>query len=374
MARGHWITALTSLALVGQPGCDTDDCPVGQVRYDGECVDVIPTDTTPQCGPGTYLHGGVCWADPAAVCGANTEVVYVTDASGVETREFFCEGQQVTDVPPCPASPDGQLICVSGRARFLMDPANPCNLLQTAITFGADATALEVAIYNPMAYAGDPTTPPLGVAEVNPQTGTWKVENIEVPSQGFIAVTLRSKAPATGFVLTGYPYAATAGFNLEEVAAYGITADQNTAWSAALGDAALAAAVNCNAGDTLWDCGTWVGVFGYVPDDGALHPLEGIVPRNGSAAPLPALPLSNTFYLDDTCEGFVQPATLAASYTTGTGVVFMPGATLSTFGGTCADLTPDSECETGGYTFAPGTGGAAPQAIFVQLQVPEGLE
>lgn len=374
MARAYWMTALTSLALLAGPGCKTDDCPVGQVLYNGACVDVIPSDTTPECGPGTYLHGDMCWADPEAVCGPNTEVVYVIDASGVETREFFCEGQQVTDVPPCPASPDGQLICVSGRARYLMDPANPCNLLQTTITFGADATELEVAIYNPMTYAGDPTAPPLGVADVNPVNGTWKVENIEVPTLGVLALTVRSKAPATGFVLTGYPYEVAPGLNLEEVDAYGITVHQNATWSAAMGDTALAAALNCSAGDTLWDCGAWVGVFGHVADDGTLHTLAGVVPRNGSVAPLPELPTSNTFYLDDSCEDFVQPATLAESYTTSTGVVFMPGATLSTFGGTCADLTPDSACETEGYTFAPSTGGAVPQAIFVQLKVPEVIE
>jgi len=375
MHRFHWMTILTSLVMGS--GCNTDDCPVGQVLYEGECVDVIPSnDGSLECGPGTYENLGICWANPEEVCGPNTEVVFVLDASGVETRAFYCEGQRISDVPPCPDSTDGT-ICVSGWAKYLMDPANPCKIMETVITFGPDATQVEVAVYDPLAYASasDPTTvAPLGVTEVNSVDGTWKVENIDVPASGFIAAVVRSIDPGTEFIFTGYPYPAAAGVNIEETSAFGVTADQNTAWSAAIGDAAIAGANNCSAGDTLFDCGTWVGVFGYEQDNGGITFLEGMVPRNGVGEPPPEIPITNAFFLDDTCEDFVQPATLAESYTGSNGVVFMPGAQLSNFMGTCADLTPDSECETESYTFEPRLGGAAPQAIFVQLEYPENLE
>jgi hypothetical protein len=376
MHRNSWTTILTSLVLILGSGCNKDDCPTGQVLYEGACVDVIPThDGTPVCGVGTYENLGYCYADPDAVCGPNTEVVWVEDASGVQTREFYCEGQRVTDVPPCPEATVNGPICVSGWAKYLMDPDDPCGIMETIIAFGPDATAIEVAIYDPLAYATNPSTPPLGVSEVNSENGTWKVENIVVPATNFLAVVVRSIDPFTEFIFTGFPYAAAPGSNLEEVNGYGITADQNSTWSASIGDAAIAGANNCVSGDTLFDCGTWVGVFGFERDNGSINLLEGIAPRNGAGTPPPQIPISNTFYLNDTCDGFSQPTSLAESYTGSTGVIFMPGAQLGAFTGTCADLTPDSECETEQYTFdLARLGGAAPQAIFVQLEYPVGLE
>jgi hypothetical protein len=371
MYRNFGMTILTSLALVLVSGCNENDCPVGQVLYEGECVDVIGQD--PECGPGTYSDEGVC-RPHEDICGPNTEVVWVLDDNGLATEEFYCEGQRITAVPACPESPDGALICVSGWAKYLMDPTHPCNLMETLITF--DSTELEVAVFDPLAYAINPNTQPLGVTEVDPFTGTWKVENIAVPATKFIAVVVRSIDPLTEFIFTGYPYPASNGQNIEEISAYGITADQNTAWSAAIGDTAIAGANNCTSGDSLFDCGTWIGVFGYEKDDGSISFLEGIVPRNGVPDPIlmPEIPITNTFYLDDTCEGFVQPSTLAESYTGSLGMVFMPGAQLSNFNGTCADLDPDSECEAESYEFDSRLGGAAPQAIFVQLEYPAGLE
>jgi len=365
---------LASLALIWAAGCNTDDCPVGQVLYEGVCVDVIGQD--PECGPGTWNDQGVC-RPHEDVCGANTEVVWVQDASGVPTGEFYCEGQRITDVPACPESPDGALICVSGWAKYLMDPDNPCNIMESAIVFGPDATQIEVAVYDPLAYASasDPSTvTPLGVTEVDPITGTWKVENIVVPATKFIAVVVRSIDPGTEFIFTGYPYSAADGINLEEINAFGVTDAQNNAWSAAIGDAGIAGANGCSSGDTLFDCGTWIGVFGYEQDNGSITFLEGIVPRNGAGTPPPEIPVTNTFYLDDTCEAFTQPANLTDSYTGGNGVIFMPGASLSNYTGTCSDEVADSECNANDYEFPLRLGGAAKQAIFVQLEYPTGLE
>ncbi len=373
MHRFFWMTILTSLALGIGAGCNDSDCPVGQVLYEGECVDVIGQD--PECGPGTYNDQGVC-RPHEDVCGANTEVVWILDENDVPTGEFHCVGQASTNVPPCPESPDGQVICVSGWAKYFQDPDNPCNIMETPILFGPDATQLEAAVYDPLAYASAPDpsqVAPLGVAEVDPVTGTWKIENISVPATAFIAVAIRSIDPGTEFIFTGYPYPAAPGINIEEISAYGITEDQNAAWSAAIGDSAIAAANGCSSGDTLFDCGTWIGVYGYERENGGITFLEGITPLNGSTPP-PPIPITNTFYMDTSCEDFVQPGSMADSYTTGTGVVFMPGATLSSFSGECSSEVADSECNTSSYEFPERLGGAAPQAIFVQLEYPEGLE
>ncbi len=374
MYRVLLTTVFASGVLLGLPACGESDCPVGQVLYDGECVDLVGSD--PQCGPGTYNDNGIC-RPHEDLCGINTEVVWVVDASGIPTGEFHCEGQSTSDVPPCPDSPDGQLICVSGWAKYFQDPESPCDIMQTPILFGPDATQIEVAVYDPLAYAAAPdpsTVAPLGVADVDPVSGTWKVEDITVPATNFIAVVVRSIEPGTEFIFTGFPYEAAPGVNLEKVNAYGITDAQNASWSAAIGDSAIAGASNCTSGDTLYDCGTWIGVFGYENEGGSISFLEGVVPLNGSGTPPPPIPISNMFFLDDSCEDFVQPASATDSYTTSTGVAFMPGANLGNFSGTCSDQVADSECNTSGYEFPVRLGGAAPQAIFVQLEYPVGHE
>jgi len=69
--------------------------------------------------------------------------------------------------------------------------------------------------------------------------------------------------------------------------------------------------------------------------------------------------------------------TLAENFTNETGAVLFPTASLSNFTGSCADLEPDSVCETSGtsgYVWPIRLGGAAPNAIFVQLMYPEGFE
>ena len=368
MTRSFFNIMVSGLVLVAWTGCADDPCPVGQVELNGECVDLVTGDGTPLCSPLTTLIDGQCWP-VEEVCGPNTELVWVVDEFGVQTNEFYCEGKGGENRPPeCPEQ-SGDLICVNGWARYFLDPADPTasKVMQTMITH--DTTTVEVRVYDPMAYAIDSSTPPLAVAEVNPTNGTFMVEGIAVPSTEFIALVVMPVGDGTGWVFTGFPYSASTGVNVTEADAIGITEAQNEAWSAAVGDTALTAA-GCAAGSTFHSCGTWIGLFGYMDENHALTTIQGVTPLNG-ADPMPIIPIRRSFYMSDTYDGFEQPATDADSFTNGTGIIFAARSTLGNFSGRCATGT---ECETAGFSFPVRLGGAATNAIFVQLEYPIGYE
>jgi len=364
MVRTRWAIMLAGLFLLPGVGCiDHGPCPFGQVRVDGECTDLVG-DASAICGVGTYYnpHDDACYADPAEVCGPATEVQWVLDDNGQPTASFVCHGTgNIVEPPACPDAEPGGNICVNGFIKYLMDPDDPTKFMETSATF--DQPTVTVLVYDPIAYATNPHAAPLGEnTVVVPEDGTFKVENIPVPTTGFVALVVEDD-PSTGqdnFAFTGYAYEAAAGVNLIKVDAYTVSQAQNTAWSDTIGQSALTGG-GCAAGDTLMDCATWIGVYGYREDDGSLVTIEGAVPYK-----LPsAVPGEKVFFLNDDYASF----TPGPGSTTSTGVAFYVTGALGQYGGQCAPGTP---CDTAGYTWAGKTGGAAPGAIFVELMEPDG--
>jgi hypothetical protein len=366
LARALGATWVACLLFVGVTGCESDPCPPGQVEQNGECVDVTG-DASAICGAGTYLVDGACRPDPEQVCGQGTEVQWVLDENGQPTYDFICLGTgDIVEPPECPAATPGGPICVNGFIKWLLDPDDPSQALSSLAQF--ESPTVSVKVYDPLLYASNPNVAPLGVGEVIHADGTFRVEDIEVPSTGFVALVVddADETGADDFVFTGFAYSATAGQNLENADAYATSAAQNTAWSDAIGSTALEGA-GCGAGDTLFDCGTWVGVFGYHEDD-ELAFIEGAQPQKFPGPSV--LPAESIFYLDEDYESFLP----GPGSTTSTGMVFYPSATLGNYTGECAADTP---CDSAGYTWNQSTGttgGAAPSAIFVQLMEPEGLD
>jgi hypothetical protein len=352
--------------------CGEDECPLGSVEFEGQCVTLVGRDGGLACGPGTEVVNGQCWPTEA-VCGPNTDPVW-EEVDGVRTGVLICVGKSGTDQPPeCPESVGGT-ICVNGWVRYLADPDDPSKMMTTLIT--SDATLVEVRVYDPLAYAANSSVAPLATAQVNPENGTFMVSGIVVPVTGFIALAVVDYEEGGGaeFVFTGFPYPALAGTNIEGVAGYAVTAAQNEAWSAAIGGGLTSAGCALDR-QTLHACGTWIGVFGFMDEEGALTQLPGVVPRNGGGNPPPAIPNTKVFFPSAAWDGFSQPATPEENYTNETGTVLFPTASLSQFTGSCADLDPDSACEAGGYFWPPPRlGGAAPNAIFVQLMYPDGYQ
>lgn len=373
MHRTLFATLLASLLVVAAAGCEKEPCPPGQVEYDGECVDVIRDATDLGCGYGTTPVDGVCRPDPDVVCGPGTEVVFEFDEQNQPTGNFYCQGTGSGALPPeCPAPTPGGPICLNGYIRYLIDPEDPAKILETLAQF--DSPTLKVVVYDPLSYATNPNTPPLGVGEVIPADGTFRVENVAVPGTGFLALVVEDddSTGADDFVFTGFAYKGAAGVNLEGIDAYTVTATQNTAWSTAIGMASYNAA-NCQPGGTnesLYHCGTWVGVFGYGSSEEGFTFIEGVTPEK-FAGPAVIAP-DRVWYLGLDHDSFVPGTT--QNYTNATGIAFHPGARLGNYTGICAAGT---SCETDGYTWDQVngyTGGAAANAIFVQLMEPEGFE
>jgi hypothetical protein len=182
-----------------------------------------------------------------------------------------------------------------------------------------------------------------------------------------LVLTDHPDSPTPGsFVFTGFAYEGAAGVNLTEVSAYAITAAQNQAWTATIGDAALQGA-GCAAGDDLVACGTWVALYGY-GGPGSLTQIEGVQPlRYPGPSPLS---IDKTFLLDSDHQSFIQPGSPAESCTTTTGIVFYPTASLGVYGGQCCAGAP---CEQSGYLWSDDAqGGASPGAIFLQIMEPQG--
>lgn len=378
MHRTLWKTLCMSLLLVPVSGCTDDPCPPGQVEYDGECVDLIPPDEI-NCGPGTYYLSAQneCRPDPA-LCGAGTEPIFLLDEEGLPTYDFYCKGiggGDLPDPPECPVAEPGGNICLNGWIRYLLDPENPTRVMRSLARF--ESPSVKVVVYDPLAYNSNPSVAPLGVGEVIHEDGTFRVENVSVPSTGFLALVVvdDEESGAENFVFTGFAYGGAAGVNLEYIDAYTVTAEQNTSWTEALGGQASITAAGCPNGastESLYHCGTWVGVFAHGEPNSGFTFIEGVQPQKFPGPNL--LPLNAAFYLGEDYDSFVVPASDAESHTNSTGIVFHPGARLGMYSGKCAEGSP---CETAGYTWDQGlgtTGGSAPRAIFVQILRPLGYE
>lgn len=370
MVRTSWAILLAGLFVLPGVGCgDRSPCPLGQVRVDGECTDLVG-DASAICGAGTYYnaHDDSCYADPAEICGPGTEVEFVLDDDGLPTTSFICRGTgNIVEPPECPEAQPGGPICINGVIRYLMDPDDPTKFMETPAVF--DHPTVTVRVYDPLQYATNPNVAPLGEnTVVVPGDGTFKVENIPVPTAGFVAVVVDDdeSTGADDFSFTGYAYSGAAGVNLLKVDAFAVSQAQNQAWSDTIGQSTLTSA-GCAAGDTLMDCATWIGVFGYRDADGNLVTIEGAVPTK-FPGPQP-IAGERVFFLNDDYASF----TPGPGATTSTGVAFYVTASLGSYAGECAAGSP---CESEGYSWpaAGTTGGSAPGALFVQLMEPQGLE
>lgn len=377
------VVLVAAVAVLGA-GCDPLKCGEGTREEDGRCVptSLWTTDGGVHCGTGTILVGNEC-VPTEDLCGEFTRAVPLLDEEGNPTGGFLCVGEEPSahEKPPeCPEVTTPGRICVNGYVRWLLDDNG--KLLETVLgdPEGSDATTLEVRVYDPLLYSVNSNVAPLAVGEVSPRNGTFRVENVQVPATGFIALVVDEddSAPEDIFAFAGIPYAA-GGANLLEVTAVAISQAQAEAWTEAMGGDAALAAAGCAAPfgggfRTLSTCGTWIGVFdsGVQGDPQGL--VEGVVPYFASSA----IADSQTFYLGyqggeavfDVAEAGVvwSDGDGPHEHTGRLGTVFVPGATLGNFGGVCAPGTP---CEEAGCSFPlDQTGGAAKGALFVQYVFP----
>ena len=346
--------------------CHTIECGEGTVELDGVCVPVNFPDATggPHlCAPGSHWSAdqAKCFVDPDAVCGRGTEVKW-----NDEHTEFWCESTGEPELPECPESTGP--ICINGRLRYLIDPADPTKFLTTEIRDASLLEQLEIVFYDPLEYASvGSDAVPLGVATID-ETGAFIGTNLSVPSQGYVGLVVRDKnwvpgADAVLFPFTGYAYKATPNVNIENSIGVVLTKDQITAFSDALPAGFITSA--CSAGD-VYGCGTWIGIY---REKVSQLPVSGVNPFYGTNV---AIPKQSIAFLDKDPSGrhtILTPGT-ERDYTSDTGVVLYFGAELTNYFGMCDMMVPEAESRCQQWEMEYGKsmqGGSAQKAMFVQF-------
>jgi len=348
------------LALAFAPGCNPVKCGAGTRERDGRCVplSVVQGDGGLHCGLGTVLVADEC-VPSEDLCGPYTKAVPVFDDAGVPTG-FVCKGQGSTEMPTCPDEfgPNGEF-CITGQAAYLVDDQG--NYMTTPLAdanASPDATWVSIKVYDPIEYVQDPTAAvPLGSGQVDPKTGYFRLINVAVPGNPFVAIALDDLDEQAQNLLgqVGTPYDAKGYHNLEGVTAFAITTDQIQDWTTKIGGDAALAQTGCPApqggGDRdLLQCGAWVGIYrkGDQSDPGDL--VEGVAPVAGISST--KLDPNTTWYLgidadgnvvfDDPTQGVVWSDDQGPHEWTGMlGAVVHPHAEVLQYSGTCS---PDSPC------------------------------
>lgn len=267
----------------------------------------------------------------------------------------------------CLEAEPGGPVCFVGSLRYLSDPEDPTRLLERLV-LDLPAGSLSVAAYDPLSLASNPNSPPLAVGVVDHARGYFRIEDVPVPSTGFVAVVVQDQAgaPESLLVPTATFLQAQSGVHPPYHSAYVILRDQEEAWSASIGAAALEAA-QCFPGQSLVSCGTLLGVYGHgVPPSYTL--IEGVQPLrlHGSQQ----VPLESTFILGSDGESFILPTTVQECGTTALGTAFLVDAPLGYYSARCLEDTP---CAESGFTWDTdigSTGGAIHGFMVVQIFPP----
>jgi len=359
------ISFILSLGLFGA-ACHQIECGEGTVELDGVCVPVNFPDATggPHlCAPGSHWSADMarCFVDPSAVCGRGTEVKWNEDET-----EFWCESTGEPELPECPESTGP--ICINGRLRYLVDPADPTKFLSTEIRDASLLAQLEIVFYDPLEYAAvGSEADPLGTATIDPETGAFIGTNIAVPSQGYVGLVVRDKDWVPGqepilFPFTGYAYKASPNVNIENSFGVVITKEQIEQFQAALPEGFITTA--CALGD-MYNCGTWIGIF---RERTTAQLVSGVIPYWGTNFKIPA---NRMAFLDKDGNGrhTVLTAGTERGYTSDTGTVFYFGAELTNYFGLCdLMLDPaDSLCLQWEMEYSKSLqGGSAQKTMFVQ--------
>ncbi|MGM0596124.1 MAG: hypothetical protein ACQES9_03715 [Myxococcota bacterium] len=364
-------TVLTSLPiLIVFISCHELECGEGTVEKNGVCVNIQFPDNdggAEMCAPGTHWNPnlGKCFVDPDQVCGSGTEIVWSEDGN-----EFTCESTGQGSLPECPEPGQDGSICINGYIRHFVDPSQKSSFMTNIIEDPAMLTNMEIAVYDPLDYASvGAESVPLGIATIDATNGTFIATDIQIPSQGYVALVTRDlgwtrDATPANWVFTGFAYKATAGVNLIDTDAVAVSATTLEEWRQDIPSEFISDA--CQYGD-IFECGTWIGVYKDENPDNDMF-INGVKPYYKTNTQIPPEKIA---FLDKNESGEYSVLTPGTDrvYTSETGVVMYFGAELTKYFGLC-DYTLDEEesrCLEYGFNF-PKTlqGGSSSRALFVQ--------
>lgn len=402
------VASLAAMVICGpcsckheSPGaCDYRQCGTWEGQGCGTCADFEFCDDHGQCrqaclGRQCGLWHGVSCGDCAGVencvlgqcynvCDNRCGLLQGMDCGECSSFDEICSADGYCtscEPPPCPEEfgPAGE-VCINGCAYWLMDEDRGVFMTSRMWDTSApeDATSIVVKAYDALLYAQDPqSTPPLGIGEVDPVFGTFRILDVAIPGTGFIALVLDDLDDdmEDRFATTGVSNIGSPNQHLEGVAAFGVTRDQEAEWTAAIGGDAALELIGCpeppgGGPRTLLTCGTWVALFVSFALNG---PVEGVrlyepsEPISAEKTFYPGINADGELVFDDPTEGVVWSDDQGPHEWTGIlGAVFYTTASLGNMTGECVQGTP---CSDVGCIFMEHIGGTIPGIFSVQYML-----
>lgn len=313
-------------------------CGSGTVEQNGECVAAQPISTHCDLDAGDEVIDGICVPStvPPLICGDGTSF---DPASG----KCKATAGSPTGCSTVCSAPNATTVCITGTVKDFVT--------QAAVVDPAERSQLKIRVYDPIAFATNPTgTQPLAVADIE-DMGCFVADGVVRPSSGLIALAVDdADNTASGpdqFVTMGIGAQLQPSKNVSGVSAFRLLNTQLDAWQAQIG-AGLPA--GCNG---LRGCGMWIGHY----LDAMGMPVTNARPTRPGDDPAP----DNVF-----CFGADRTTLTAGDVTGATGLCAISPDTVESHGGACAT----GGCMCGSVPCSPqwptATGGTTPGVVFYQ--------
>lgn len=282
------VFALVAIAPVTlSSSCVEIECGEGTREVDGACVPADEAVGPASCGEGTVLGpDGKCESVNDSICGDNAERRF-----NEETGLWECVGtggDGCGSPRQCPAPVAGR-ISVCGRLRNVEDNTPIGDQESPPVDCAEDgaptdrACALQMRFYDALAFAGNPSTPPLTVNTLSIDScGRFVANDVPVPSLGFVGIGVDDAVGAPDlYRLTGVAFGTVSpGSVYNNQTTYVLEVATDEAWSEAV----------LPPGDTFAELGAVMMLFktGTTPSPDVQIEVAGSIP-----------PAANTFFFDD---------------------------------------------------------------------------
>jgi hypothetical protein len=231
-----------ALALAPVASCSSLECGENTIERDGRCVAEV-AQPGGECGPGTVYNPtsmrceSSLFNDGGGICGANTTVLI--DDAGVRTCVGTGGGGGDCSQPlPCTAPTGANNLSLCGRVYELED-SKPLDDGRTDT--GEPWKTIELRVYDPIAFIGNPSSPPI-VKALPDSCGRFAIIDVPRPNDGFIAVATDDIVDAGGgpvfgdnLVQTGIAAPAAGGETLGGLRAWVFRRTTDDKWSTSAG-------------------------------------------------------------------------------------------------------------------------------------------
>jgi hypothetical protein len=348
-------SVVLSIAALLLPSCRQIECGPGTLEVDGVCM-ANGDEQMPNCGQGFYWDSvsGTCRSgafDDAGVgiCDPETTtpvvddqgVVHCVGTGGVNCDVFL----------PCLAPTQQNRISICGR---IYDTETSEPLDDGDETNGEPYLDIEVRIYEPLGFVGNPNAVPFAMGQVD-SCGRFKAENIPWQASGYAAVAIEdaSGSGADTYMLTGVAESTPQASLIADFKAFATRNDTVDGWDAS---------ANRTGTDRFRVKGVYLPIFLDPNDEPHTEPFEGAAQAGVQVTEGTTVIPSNDFYFSDTDPRLRTTIDVSLNETGANGSALMIDTGLGNHSGTGNE--PDG-CEW------PSTLSAAvPGVVFLQERLP----